>query len=218
LGGSFLLLSEVYSSRRVELAMEKTKEKGIFGDFVQLLQEYFSTEHGNHDGVSGHTWREGRHFICHNVAWVRVPPETAFAYIADITRHNEWAMDEITVKPRTPGSVHLGSEFASVGRQGGKDWPSHLIVTKFDPPWRFEFTATGGPIAGSEADPHRHEFVFFPENGGTRIEVFKIDPAPGKMPTWLVWSLIPIGRISLGKRYKTIQKLQTRLNQLDKKV
>ncbi len=148
--------------------------------------------------------------------WVRVLPETAFAYVADITRHNEWTVNEIKVTPLTPGPVRLGSRYSAVGRQAGKDWPSQLEVTAYEPPRRFEFTATGGPAPAPESDPHRHEFLFTPQNGGTQLEVRRTDPAPSNWPSWFLYiftSLVmPI--LIRGPRIRTVERLRARLDEL----
>jgi hypothetical protein len=128
---------------------------------------------------------ENRHLLHTIVTWVRVPPEIAFTYVADITRHYEWASDEINITPITPGPVQLGCKYIAVGRQGGKDWPSQLEVTGYEPLHRFAFTATGGPVGTPEGDPHRHEFLFVPENGGTRLEVRRTNLAAPNWPSWL---------------------------------
>ena len=159
---------------------------------------------------------ENRHLLHTIVTWVRVPPEIAFAYVADITRHNEWASDKINVTPITPGPVQLGSKYTVVGRQGGKDWPSQLEVTGYEPPHRFAFTATGGPISTPEGDPHWHEFVFVPENGGTQLEVRRTDPAAPHWPSWLfhLFAFLVIPMLVRGRRIRTIERLRTRLDEL----
>jgi uncharacterized protein YndB with AHSA1/START domain len=160
--------------------------------------------------------REGNHVTHTIVTWVRVPPEAAFAYVTDITRHNEWAMNEIKVTPRTPGPVRLGSKYVAVGRQGGKDWPSQLEVTGYEPSHRFEFTATGGPIDTPDGDPHRHEFLFSPIDGGTELVVRRTDPAPPNLPSWLFMNILApiVVRYARGQRIKTIERLRERLDEL----
>lgn len=84
-------------------------------------------------------------------------------------------------------------------------------MTVFEPPHRFEFTATGGPGGTSLGHPHRHDFLFTPENGGTRIELRRTDPAPNVL-------FAPIGPIVLravrGIRMRTVDNLRSRLEQL----
>jgi hypothetical protein len=159
---------------------------------------------------------ECRHFHHTIITWVRIPPEAAFAYVADITRHNEWSTNSIKITPLTPGPVRLGSKYAAVGRQGGKDWPSDLEVTGYESPHRFEFTATGGPIGTPEGDPHRHEFLFAPESGGTQLEVRRWDPAPPSWPSWFlnIFVFLIARNFLIAHRLRTIENLRTRLDEL----
>lgn len=144
-------------------------------------------------------------------AWVSVPPAAAFDYVADVTRHAEWALDPMTVESLDPPPVHVGSRFRAVGRQGGRDWPSDLVVTEFDRPVRFAFTATGGPIPTTEGHLHRHEFMFREERGGTTLVVRRTDPIPSRM----VRLLLPlITRYALRHRLRTIDNLRQRLEGL----
>ncbi len=193
--------------------MKKT-DKTRAGDFVTLMRLYFSIRNGNKNGVSVKAWRERRHFKCQASAWVSVQPEIAFDYITNITRHNEWATDEIKVTQLTPGPVRLGSEFSSIGIQGGREWPSHLVVTQFERPQLFEFTATGGPIAAPQEDPHRHEFLLTPKNMGTLIEVCKTDPAPENWPNLQVRFFTPLASLTMGNRYFVMRNLQECINNL----
>ncbi len=159
---------------------------------------------------------EGHHFYHTIVTWVRIPPEAAFAYVADISRHNEWGTNSIKVTPLTSGPVRLGSRYTAVGRQWGKDWPSELEVTGYEPSHRFEFTATGGPVGTPEGDPHRHEFLFTPESGGTRVEARRWDAIPASWPSWqtriFLVAVAPI--LNMPIRLRTIDNLRRRLDAL----
>ncbi len=161
-------------------------------------------------------WVEGHHFYHTIVIWVRTPPEKAFAYVADISRHNEWSTNSIRFTPLTPGPVRLGSKYAAVGRQWGKDWPSELEVTGYEPPQRFEFTATGGPVGAPAGDPHRHDFLLMPESGGTRLEVQRWDPVPPSWPSWLIniFVVLVAPNLNMPIRLRTIENLRTRLDAL----
>ncbi len=159
---------------------------------------------------------EGDHFHHSIVVWVGTPPMTAFAYVADISRHNEWSTNSIRITPLTPAPVGLGSKYAAVGRQWGKDWPSELEVTGYEPPERFEFTATGGPVGAPAADPHRHEFLVTAESGGTRIEVQRWDPVPPNWPPWFtrLFVVLVAPYLNMPIRLRTIENLRKRLDAL----
>ena len=159
---------------------------------------------------------EGRHFYHTIITWVRSPPETAFAYVADISRHNEWSTNSIQITPLAPGPVRLGSKYTTVGRQWGKDWPSELEVTGYEPPRRFEFTATGGPVGTPDGDPHRHAFLFTPENGGTRLEAQRWDPVPSSWPAWQtsIFLALVAPVLNMPIRLRTIKNLRARLDAL----
>lgn len=166
-------------------------------------------------GTNCRTWIEGRDARSAVATGVRVPPERAFSYVADLTRHHEWAMNEITVTPVTPGPVRLGSRFQSVGRQLRKERPADLEVTGFDPPRYFAFSATGGPIPSPDGDPHLHEFLLTANNGGTRLELRRRDLGPPSWPGWLIRLAGPlILRSTVRVRVQTVERLRTRLEQL----
>ncbi len=163
--------------------------------------------------TKGRTWMEGTVARSSVITWVRAKPEDCFEYIADLPRHSEWALDEIHVTPLTPGLAGLGCRYAAVGKQAGKEWPSQLEVTAYEPPARFEFTATGGPLAAPAGDPHRHEFLFTPMDGGTEIELRRTDPKPPTWPDWVMEWLGPaMIRATLGKRIKTVERLRIQID------
>ena len=161
--------------------------------------------------ATGRTWVEDGWARSSVTVWAPVPVTRAFDYVADMTRHPEWANDPLTVERTDTGAVGVGARFRAVGRQAGKEWPSDLTVTGFDPPARFEFTATGGPIGTTEDRLHRHEFLLTAGDGGTRIEIRRADP----LPDWR-FRLVgrPLVRASLGLRVRTATRLAQRLTEL----
>jgi uncharacterized protein YndB with AHSA1/START domain len=147
--------------------------------------------------------------------WIDVPPEAAFAYVADMTRHHEWAVHEIEVTRVDTADMRVGSRFASRGRQGNRWWPSELEVTIYEPPHRFGFTATGGPLGTEPGRLHRHEFVFSPANGGTAFELRRTDPILAHGLRFRVIRLLrPIfDRFVRNIRIQTVENLKRRLEQ-----
>jgi hypothetical protein len=96
---------------------------------------------------------------------VNVPPEKAYAYVADLGRHGEWgsAADEMSIKADQPGEPAVGKTYSSEGILLGKRNASKVTITALDPPERVEFEyedprGTGG-----------HVFTFTTQNGGTLI-------------------------------------------------
>jgi hypothetical protein len=143
--------------------------------------------------------------------WIQCDPESCFDYVADFSRHAEWATNPVEITSVAPGASGVGARFRAVGHQAGKEWPSELAVTVCDRPSKFEFTATGGPIGTPRHDPHRHTFTFTPEAGGTRLVLVRRDPLP---PDWsrAKRALTPaIVRLTAGIRRRTIANLRQRL-------
>jgi len=98
---------------------------------------------------------------------VNVPPEAAFAYVADLPRHGEWNPG-LKVTAISDGPITVGSCFHSIGHIFGREMHDDLCVTQYQPPVRFAFfvKSGNGAIIGEELT---HEFMFQPEDSGTLI-------------------------------------------------
>lgn len=96
---------------------------------------------------------------------VKVPPDKAYAYVADLSRHGEWGSqaDEMTIKPDEPGEPAVGKTYTADGILLGKRNPSKVKITSLDPPNRVEFEYEDSRGTGG------HVFTFTPRNGGTLI-------------------------------------------------
>jgi hypothetical protein len=95
--------------------------------------------------------------------YVHVPPEVAFAYVADLTRHGEWNPG-LKVTAISEGSTAVGSRFQSVGHIFGLEIHDDLCVTEYQPRVRFAFLVQS--LFGEELT---HEFMFQPKDSGTLI-------------------------------------------------
>ena len=95
---------------------------------------------------------------------VNVPPEVAFAYVADLTRHGEWNPG-LKVTAISEGSTTVGSRFQSVGHIFGREIHDDLRVTEYQPPVCFAFFVKSG-FGGEELT---HEFMLQPKDNGTLI-------------------------------------------------
>ena len=93
---------------------------------------------------------------------VNVPPEVAFAYVADLTRHSEWNPG-LKVTAIAEGSTTVSSRFQSVGHIFGREIHDDLCVTEYQPPIRFAF------FVKSVGEELTHEFMLQPKDSGTLI-------------------------------------------------
>lgn len=161
--------------------------------------------------IQGRTWADAVAAHSSVSTWVPTEPATCFDYVADFSRHDEWTTNPVRIDAVDGDTRGLGARYRAVGHQTGKDWPSELEVTIYNPPLTFEFTATGGPIGTPDDDPHRHTFTFTAEDGGTRIVLVRRDPYP---PEWSRFkrTLAPvIVRLTLGIRKRTVAHLRRQL-------
>lgn len=94
---------------------------------------------------------------------VNVPPEAAFAYVADLIRHGEWNPG-LKVTAISEGSTTVGSRFQSVGHIFGLAIHDDLCITEYQSPVRFAFLVK--TIFGEELT---HEFIFQPKDSGTLV-------------------------------------------------
>jgi hypothetical protein len=157
------------------------------------------------------TWADQTAAFSSVRTWVPCEPSNCFDYVADFSRHAEWATNPVEITPLDRGPVGLGARFHAVGHQAGRDWPSELEVTVYDRPSTLEFTATGGPIGTPTDDPHRHTFTFSADEGGTRIVLLRRDPLPSDWSR-AKRSLTPlIVRLTSKIRKQTVANLRQRL-------
>ena len=97
---------------------------------------------------------------------VNVAPEKAYDYVADLSRHSEWASeaDKMTIKGDEPGGPAVGKTYSAEGTLLGKRNASKVTITALDPPRdvEFEYVDPNGTSGG-------HVFKFAGQNGGTLI-------------------------------------------------
>lgn len=73
---------------------------------------------------------------------VNAPAERVFAYIADLTRHPEWAGNPLEVRSTSDGPLGVGASFESKGRQLGSHTDA-ITITEYDPPRTLAFEVRG---------------------------------------------------------------------------
>ncbi len=119
------------------------------------------------------------------VTWstaVERTPEDVFDYLADFSRHAEWAARPFKIESYSDGPLIVGSRFCSVGSLP-RDWRQYtndVEVTVVDRPSRLAFTAVEhGPMSKTSPLTFRNEFVLTALGTGTRIERRLETPTPG---------------------------------------
>lgn len=73
--------------------------------------------------------------------------QTAFDYVADLTKHPEWSGGELKIEAVSPGPIQVGKEYISKGEFAiQKERPNKLKVAEFEPPQKFGFVANDPTI------------------------------------------------------------------------
>jgi uncharacterized protein YndB with AHSA1/START domain len=97
--------------------------------------------------------------------FINAPPETVYAYLADVGRHGEWGSeaDAMVISAETPGEPSVGKTYKAEGTLLGKRNPSTVKITALDPPKTIEIEAEdSSSISG-------HVFTLTPQDGGTLL-------------------------------------------------
>ena len=82
--------------------------------------------------------------ITHSIEIAR-RPEDVFAYIDDLVRHPEWQEQIVSIRV-DPGPTQVGTQAVERRRMGRREQEVAYEVTEHEPPRRFAFRGTGGPI------------------------------------------------------------------------
>jgi hypothetical protein len=108
--------------------------------------------------------------------YVAAPQSRVFDYVADVSRHGEWASadDHMQASAEKPGPPAIGSRHKAEGISfgssrsartlNGKPNQSVVTMTALEAPKRLAFDAEGSNWL------FHHEFTFSPSNGGTHVE------------------------------------------------
>ncbi|HVE63184.1 MAG TPA: SRPBCC family protein [Mycobacteriales bacterium] len=91
-------------------------------------------------------------------------PAVAFAAIADLSGHAAWAADPIEVTAADSSPIAPGKRYRSTATSKGKTFTADLVVTEYDAPRRFAFTATDATGC------YHHRFTVSPAGAGVRVE------------------------------------------------
>ena len=99
-----------------------------------------------------------------NQILVRVPLESTFEYVSDLTRHPDWN-GGLKIEAVEPGPIGVGKEYVSRGEVAvQKDRPNTVRVSEYEPPYIFGFIARD-PNFGDVS----HVFTFHEQNDDVLI-------------------------------------------------
>jgi uncharacterized protein YndB with AHSA1/START domain len=93
---------------------------------------------------------------------INVPPQKAFDYLSDVTRHTEWASHNLTAEKTSSGPIAEGATFSTTGHQMGTH-PGVVTITELVPGQKIVYESN------DDTGRMRHAFEFAPQNGGTRV-------------------------------------------------
>ncbi len=108
---------------------------------------------------------EGEDKMFESTASIRItkPRERVYEYLADLSRHAEWATGLETIERVTEGPLAVGSQFRAVEKVPGR-FVSYARVTALEPPSRIAWEAWDNRVMRA-----RWEFQLQEEDGMTRL-------------------------------------------------
>src|SRR3990172_6764766 len=94
---------------------------------------------------------------------INAPAEKVFSYLADLTRHSEWAQPghRLEIEKTSDGPIGQGTVFRSVGHQFGRNEDT-VTITEYVPNQRIVYESAG------KAGLIRHSFDLAPAEGGVQ--------------------------------------------------
>lgn len=93
---------------------------------------------------------------------INAPADKVFSYLADFTRHPEWAAHHLRIEQTSQGPVSVGSTFASVGHEMGQH-KAKVTISEFVPNSKIVYEAD------DDTGLFRHHCLFQEEDGQTRL-------------------------------------------------
>jgi len=67
-------------------------------------------------------------------------PDAVFAYISDLSKHGEWAANELRIEPQDNAPLGVGKKYCSTAQVRGRVFHADLAVIEFSPPNVFAFS------------------------------------------------------------------------------
>jgi uncharacterized protein YndB with AHSA1/START domain len=93
---------------------------------------------------------------------INVPPQKAFDYLSDVTKHAEWSSHGLSVEKTSPGPIAVGTTFSTTGHQMGTH-TGVVTITELVPGQKVVYESS------DDTGRMKHAFEVAPQNGGTRV-------------------------------------------------
>lgn len=117
-------------------------------------------------------------------ATVKVPPEKAFDYLADIGRHGEWASHSLQIEKASQGPLAVGTTFKTVGHMMGTH-QAEVTITELVPGQKIAFESR------DDTGHFRHYFNLQPGDGGT-VVTKGVQPMETSLMLKLMTPMLPL--------------------------
>ena len=135
-------------------------------------------------------------------AHVNAPVQKVFDYIADLTKHPEWATNPLTIEPLKGETGTVGARYGSKAIFMRKKVEAEQEVTVSEPPSHFVFESS------EHGQVYTHEYTLRPEGNGTLVERVITTDVPGVRG---VTMKIALAMLAPGLTKKNIARLKQNL-------
>lgn len=135
---------------------------------------------------------------------IRAEPGAVFAYVSDLSKHGEWAANELRVESLDGAPIRAGSKYRSHAVARGRVFDAALTVTEYTPPSIFAFA--GKDTTGTFA----HRFTF--EKIQDRTKVTRRVSFELSLPQYLFY-LLTLNRVRLPAARGALERLKSRLEE-----
>ncbi len=130
---------------------------------------------------------------------IRAEPKAVFAYVSDLSKHGEWAGNELRVEPIDSSPIGVGKKYRSFANARGREFHADLTVTEFSPPNVFAFAG------GDETGKFSHRFTLERIENRTRVtRTVNFDLSLGQY----IFYLMALNRVRLPVAKVALEKLK----------
>jgi uncharacterized protein YndB with AHSA1/START domain len=135
---------------------------------------------------------------------IRAEPDMVFAYVSDLSKHGEWAGNELRVEPVDDAPIGVGKRYRSYAQARGREFHAELQVTEYAPPGAFAF------VGADETGRFKHRFTF--EKVGDRTRVSRTVDFELSLAQYMFY-LIALNRVRLPAAQVALSRLKEQIEE-----